>query len=189
VTDVHPPPGALPEAIVVMGVSGSGKTTVGRLLAERLERTFVDADDLHPPENVAKMEAGRGLTDADRAPWLARVRDVLDAHRAAGLPLVMACSALKRAYRERLGVHEPGVRFVWLDVPTRELRQRLAERADHFADEALLPSQLGAFEPPTAREATRVTADGTPADTAGAALAALAGWSAAPEGPAGNEGA
>jgi gluconokinase len=187
VTDAYPPPGALPEAIVVMGVSGSGKSTVGRLLAERLEWAFVDADDLHPPENVAKMEAGRGLTDADREPWLARVRDTLDAHRAAGLPLVMACSALKRAYRERLGAEEPGVRFVWLDVPSRELRQRLAEREGHFAGEALLPSQLDAFEPPTAREATRVTADATPASTAEATLAALAGWSAVTDRRAGGE--
>jgi len=162
------------QAVVVMGVSGSGKTTVGQALAERLGWAFVDADDLHPPENRAKMASGEGLTDADRGPWLDRVRATIEAHIAAGEPVVVACSALKRAYRERVGSGEPDVAFVWLDVTEAVLRERLAERDGHFAGADLLPSQLEAFEPPAPHEAARVLARDTPAATAEAARAALA---------------
>jgi gluconokinase len=149
-----------------MGVAGVGKTTVGRLVAERFGWTFLDADDLHPPENVAKMARGEGLTDADRAPWLAAVREVIEARLAEDAPAVLACSALKRAYRDALGRDDGRVRFVWLDAPDEVVRGRLADRAGHFADEALLPSQRAALEPPDDDEAVRVAASGPPAATA-----------------------
>jgi gluconokinase len=133
--------------VIVMGVAGSGKTTVGRLLAEQMGWPFLDADDFHPPENVEKMRRGLGLTDADRGPWLdaltARIRSLV----AAGESAVLACSALKRAYRERLAV-DPAVRFVHLHGAFDLLRNRLAERKDHYAHADLLASQFEALEPP-----------------------------------------
>lgn len=155
-----------PTVLVLMGVSGVGKTTVGRLVAERLGWDFLDADDLHPPENTAKMARGEGLTDADRAPWLAAVRKLIAARLEEGPPAVLACSALKRAYRDVLAVDDERVRFIWLDAPDGVVRARLAGRAGHFADETLLPSQRAALEPPGADEAVHVTASGTPGATA-----------------------
>src|ERR1700722_17662389 len=107
-------------AVVVMGVSGAGKTTIARALAERLGWDFAEGDDLHPAANVAKMAAGQPLNDADRAPWLAAVGDWIDAELAAGRSGVITCSALKRAYRDRL--RRPAVRFVYLAVDADELR-------------------------------------------------------------------
>jgi gluconokinase len=124
----------------VMGVAGSGKSTVGRLLADALGRRFIDGDDLHPPANIAKMSSGVPLTDADRAPWL----EAIAAELARGGPAVIACSALKRAYRERL----PGVRWFHLRVPRDVLAARLSERSGHFFPPALLDSQLAELEEP-----------------------------------------
>ncbi len=154
-----------PVGLVVMGVSGSGKTAVGRRAADRLGWAFLDADDLHPPANVAKMEKGTGLADADRAPWLAAVHESVEAHLAAERSVVVACSALKEAYRDRLRGGDPRVRFVWLDVPEGELRARLERREGHFAGADLLPSQLEALEPPGSGEAVRVAAAGPLAAT------------------------
>ena len=135
-------------AIVVMGVSGSGKSTVGRLLADRLEADFVDADDLHSPESKGKMAAGVPLTDDDRWPWLRRVGEVLERETAAGRPLVVACSALRVAYRDLLREAAGGpVRFVHLHGTRELLEQRMAEREKHFMPPALLASQLATLEP------------------------------------------
>lgn len=155
-----------PTVIVLMGVSGVGKTTVGRLVAERLGWAFLDADDFHPLENVAKMTRGEGLTDADRAPWLSTVREVIEVRLAEGAPAVLACSALKRSYRAVLSGGDERVRFVWLDAPDEVVGERLSARRGHFAEGALLPSQRAALEPPEGGEAVRVAASGTPAATA-----------------------
>jgi len=134
--------------VILMGVSGAGKSTVGRRLAQELGWPFHDADDLHPPANVAKMRAGVPLDDADREPWLQRVRTLVAAAAGRGEPAVMACSALKRRFREKLADGIPEVRFVHLIGAPGALRERLATRPDHFMPEALLDSQLRALEPP-----------------------------------------
>jgi gluconokinase len=127
---------------VVIGVSGSGKTTVGKLLAARLGVPFADGDGFHSPANLAKMAAGTALDDADRAPWLDAIAAWLDAHPRC----VVACSALRRAYRDRL--RRPDVCFVYLHGPRDVLASRLAARPSHFFPPALLDSQLAALEPP-----------------------------------------
>jgi gluconokinase len=139
------------QVIVVMGVSGAGKTVVGQALAHAIAWEFHDADDYHSPENVAKMHRGEGLTDDDRRPWLAAlsrlIADVVAGRRHA----VLACSALKQWYRDALipsDVDRGVVRYVHLDVPESVLRERLAKRTHHFATPALLPSQLATLELP-----------------------------------------
>jgi gluconokinase len=127
-----------------MGVSGSGKSTVGAALARRLRVPFVDADTLHPAANIAKMAAGEPLDDADRYPWLERVGDWLAAHRDGA---VVSCSALKRAYRDQLRAHCPGVEFLHLSGSAELIGGRLAARTGHFMPAALLRSQLDALEP------------------------------------------
>jgi gluconokinase len=135
--------------VIVMGVSGSGKTTVGSALAAALSWRFVDADQLHAPESVAKMARGEPLTDADRWPWLDRLRAIIVAALAADEPLVVACSALKAAYRARLtGGDAQRVRFVHLTATPEVLRARLAGRAGHFMKQGMLASQLATLEPP-----------------------------------------
>src|SRR5579884_1235439 len=129
--------------VVVMGVSGAGKTTVGRALAAALGWPFVDADDLHPAANVEKMRRGQPLDDADRAPWLAAVASTIRSMRDG----VVACSALKRAYRDLLRVRDD-VRFVYLAVDEKVLAARLAARQGHYMPPSLLPSQLATLEPP-----------------------------------------
>jgi gluconokinase len=134
-----------------MGVSGSGKTSVGKCLAERNHGRFHDADDFHPPANIAKMASGVPLDDHDRAPWLARLRrEVVDAP-ADGLT-VLACSALKRVYREKLGVGTDGVALVNLAVDPVVLERRLEHRAGHFMKAGMLASQLATLEAPAAAE-------------------------------------
>jgi carbohydrate kinase (thermoresistant glucokinase family) len=132
--------------VVVMGVSGSGKSTVGALLAARLGLPFVEADDLHDPAAIARMAAGEPLTETDRAPWLARVHDRLAGSGPTGA--VCACSALTRASRERLAAGLPDVRFVWLDGPPALIAARLADRTANPVGPALLPSQISTLEPP-----------------------------------------
>jgi gluconokinase len=133
--------------IVVMGVSGSGKTTVGRALAERLGWRFRDADDFHPPANVAKMAAGTPLTDDDRWPWLDRLADELRRVLASGGNAVLACSALKQAYRDRLA-RAGDVRFVHLVGDFDTIAARLAARQHRYMPATLLQSQFAALEPP-----------------------------------------
>ncbi|HET7268640.1 MAG TPA: gluconokinase [Oleiagrimonas sp.] len=131
--------------VVVMGASGCGKSTIGAQLASKLGVAFVDGDDLHSAQNVAKMAAGHALTDTDRWPWLARVGQTLHAARDSGL--VVACSALKRAYRDAILEQAPGTWFALLDVPRDVLVERLERRTDHFMPAALLDSQLSTLEP------------------------------------------
>ncbi len=132
------------EHLVVMGVSGTGKTTTARLLAERLGRPMIEGDDLHPPANVEAMRAGRALTDDDRGPWLLAIRDAMTA---AAESTVVSCSSLRRAYRDVLRGAEGRVRFVHLVVPDEELARRLAVREGHFMPPTLLASQLATLEP------------------------------------------
>jgi gluconokinase len=141
-----------PRALVVMGVCGAGKTEIGKRLAEALQWTFVDADDFHPPANVEKMRAGTPLTDADRWPWLdALAAELRDATAGRGT-IVLACSALTRRYRDRLGLPNPRIRLVHLDDPSGVIRQRMERRAGHFMPTALLDSQLALLERPTPDE-------------------------------------
>ena len=134
-----------PPLIVAMGVSGSGKSTVGALLAERLGVTFLDADDLHPLTNLDKMSAGVPLTDDDRWPWLARVGEAMA--EASGTGIVVACSALKRSYRDAIRAEAPAAYFVHLDGSREVLADRLGSREGHFMPATLLDSQLEALEP------------------------------------------
>jgi gluconokinase len=134
--------------VIVMGVAGSGKTTVGRALAQRLDWSFCDADDLHPPANIERLRHDIPLTDDDREPWLKQVRRVIDASRADERPVVIACSALKERYRRTLAQGISGVRFVFLTGSTALLRERLERRTHHVAGPALLESQIEALEPP-----------------------------------------
>jgi gluconokinase len=139
--------------LVIMGVSGSGKTTVGQDLAARIDGSvFLDADDLHPAANVEKMRSGIPLTDLDRAPWLDAVgRAMRDITRSGRTP-VIACSALKHAYRLRILAEEPEAFFVLLDVDRTELERRLRERKHHYMPVSLLDSQLATLERPTPDE-------------------------------------
>lgn len=139
-----------PLVIVVMGVSGCGKSTVGRLLADQLGWDFREGDDLHPPSNIAKMSAGVPLTDDDRWPWLDAVAAWVNHHVAVGLPGVMTCSALKHTYRERLA--GPGIAFAHLWLPREVLLERVRRRSGHFMPPALLESQLQSLEPLEASE-------------------------------------
>lgn len=134
--------------VIVMGVSGAGKSTVGAALAAQLGWVFVEGDAFHPLENVAKMAAGDPLTDTDRAPWLAAIRAHLGKLDASGRSAVLACSALKAQYRAVL-TRGLDARFVYLDVPEAVLESRLRARQGHFAGASLLPSQLATLEVPT----------------------------------------
>jgi gluconokinase len=130
--------------IVVMGVSGSGKSTVGSALAQRLRVPFVDADTLHPPGNIEKMSAGEPLDDDDRYPWLQKVGEWLTAHRGGG---VVSCSALKRKYRDQLRTHCPSVEFLHLSGSPELIGKRMASRPGHFMPAALLRSQFDTMQP------------------------------------------
>jgi len=141
-------PAAAARVIVVMGVSGAGKTTVGQLLAERLGWHFADADDHHPPENVRKMAAGIPLNDEDRIPWLERLHGLTRQHLRAGQSLVLACSALKSSYRDVLAADDARIGFVYLYGSFELIYSRLEERSDHYMPKELLRSQFEALEPP-----------------------------------------
>jgi len=145
-----------PHAIVLMGVSGAGKTTVGKMLADKLGWTFFDADDFHSPANIAKMSQGNPLDDADRQPWLERLRkEVIDPARD-GSPVVLACSGLKASYRKTLGIGEPGVAAVFLEGDPGTLEERLSVRSGHYMKAGMLASQLEAIEPPSLSDALHV---------------------------------
>jgi gluconokinase len=142
----------LPVVLVIMGVSGSGKSTVGGLLSDRLGWTFEEGDSLHPAANVEKMAAGIPLTDEDRWPWLAKIADWIDNRLDAGENGVITCSALKRTYRNMLNRRGSGVEFVYLSVGKAELTERVEHRPGHFMPASLLDSQLETLEPPAASE-------------------------------------
>jgi gluconokinase len=133
--------------IVLMGVAGAGKSTVGKLLASELAWPFADGDDYHPPANLEKMRHGIPLTDSDRAPWLEILRSLIAAWIAEGKSAVLACSALKRAYRERLQAG-PEVRFVYLKGDVALLQTRLRKRQGHYMTIRMLESQLATLEEP-----------------------------------------
>ena len=138
--------------LIVMGVSGSGKTTVGEALAARLGWAFLDADTFHPPANVTKMRRGEPLTDADRGPWLDAMRDAMQTHAQRGTDAVLTCSALKRVYRQRLARGVPEVRWVYLRISREAALARVSGRDDHFMPESLVDSQFEALEEPTEAE-------------------------------------
>lgn len=147
--------------VIVMGVSGCGKTEVGTRLAARLGGDFFDADGFHPPENIAKMSAGEPLTDADRAPWFDRMEREVIAPCPPGAVRVLACSALKKRYRDRLraALPWPGVmRFVHLEGAYELIFSRMSARHDHFMREDMLRSQFAALEPPRPEEEPDVLA-------------------------------
>ncbi|MFC4337815.1 gluconokinase [Salininema proteolyticum] len=133
--------------LVVMGVSGVGKSTVSALLAEELGWILAEGDSFHPAENIAKMAAGTPLTDTDRRPWLAALRDWISEQSEAGRNAVVTCSALKRSYRDILRQADADVRFVHLSAASEEVGPRLAERTGHFMPTSLLESQYAALEP------------------------------------------
>jgi len=139
------------DVVVIMGVAGSGKTTVGTALAAALGWRFVDADDHHPAANIAKLARGEALDDDDRWPWLDELRGIIEGAVAGGGGLVLACSALKASYRERLAGGDVGtrVRFVYLTGTPELFRARLAQRAGHFMKPAMLDSQLATLEVPS----------------------------------------
>lgn len=142
-----------------MGVAGAGKTTVGRALADALGWEFQDADDFHSAANVAKMRSGTPLTDADRAPWLATLRDLLARHVATGTPMVLACSALRESYRAALrppSAPRDAIAFVQLDVPPPVAEARLAARRGHYMQPSMVASQFATLEEP--HDALRVDA-------------------------------
>lgn len=137
---------------VIMGVSGSGKTTIGKALAKRLGWRFQEGDALHPPENVAKMKAGQPLDDADRAPWLAAVAARIDEWRRRGECGIITCSALKRRYREIVIGDRQDVRLIYLEGSRALIGERIAARHGHFMPPGLLDSQFAALEPPAPDE-------------------------------------
>src|SRR6266852_9747353 len=144
--------GEIPCALIVMGVSGSGKSTIANGLAERLHWTFEDGDRFHPASNVAKMSAGHPLTDEDRWPWLQAIADEIDRVCKAGQHVVIACSALKRAYRDILVHGRDDVRIVFLEGTQALIADRLARRKGHFMPPGLLDSQFKTLEPPETSE-------------------------------------
>ncbi len=146
----------VPRVVIIMGVAGAGKTTLGRALAHSLDWQFADADDDHSPENVARMRAGLPLTDELRAPWIATLRARVATALRDGTGLVLACSALRQSYRDALVPPDAAagtVAFVHLDVPNAMLEDRLERREGHFAGESLLDSQLRTLERPSSNSA------------------------------------
>jgi gluconokinase len=156
---------ATTRAIVVMGVSGVGKTTVAEMLATRLGWTFSDADKFHPPGNVEKMRSGMPLTDDDRWPWFRIIAAEIDRHRSTGTGYVTACSALKRAYRAILTDGRPDVRVVYLKGDRGLIMSRLQVRKDHYFPPQLLDSQFATLEEPLASERALVVTIEQPVDS------------------------
>lgn len=146
--------------LIIMGVSGSGKTTIGRQVARRLGAAFFDADDFHPAENIKKMAEGNPLNDLDREPWLNNLADMIKKELDEGKRGVLACSALKKEYRDKLRVGEE-VLFVFLQGEYDLIWERIADRDDHFMKADMLRSQFKALEPPTDEMAMVVSVDQT----------------------------
>lgn len=158
--------------ILIMGVSGSGKSTTGAMLAGRLGWEYAEADDFHPAANIDKMRAGIPLTDEDRRPWLDRIAEFIDSHIAGGTSAVVTCSALKRAYRDKLV--RPEVKLVYLDGGPELIRRRMAARHGHFFPASLVESQFKDLEPPAPDEdAVDIDIDRPAAETVQAIAKAL----------------
>lgn len=151
--------------VVVMGISGSGKTTIAALLAEKLGWDFAEADEFHPPANIEKMTNGTPLTDEDRWPWLGTMRDWMSSKAATGTSTVVTCSALRRAYRDVLVEAAGDVVFVHLMGDTEMILERMSTRSGHFMPQSLLPSQISTLEPLEADEpGIRMENTGVPED-------------------------
>jgi gluconokinase len=157
--------------IVLMGVSGSGKTTLGTILARELGWKFRDGDDLHPESNKRKMQAGIALTDADRRPWLAAVREYIARCLREGTNAIVACSALKQSYREMIVVDRSRVKIVYLKASREVVGERLAARKGHFFDPILLDSQFETLEEPA--DAITIDVSGSPQHSVDAIRAKL----------------
>jgi gluconokinase len=172
--------------LIVAGTAGSGKTTVGALIAGRLRWRFADADPFHPEANIAKMRQGIPLTDEDRQPWLRAVGDWIDERIAANQHAVVTCSALRRAYRDMLLDGRPEAAMAFLMVSRDVLEKRLLDRPDHFFPRRLMESQLADLEPPEPDERVhQVLSQGDPAETAAKVIATLWPYGEPnPEGPA-----
>jgi gluconokinase len=167
-----------PQVVVVMGVAGTGKTTIGPLLAARLGVPYAEGDDFHPQANIDKMSAGTPLEDADRWPWLDAIGRW--AHGRAGLGGVVSSSALKRSYRDRLRAEAPGVVFVHLTGSRELIESRMSQRQGHFMPTALLDSQFATLQPLEADEAgVAVDVSGSPEEITERAAEALAAFAAA----------
>ena len=171
-------------ALVAMGVSGSGKTTVGEAIAAARAIAFFDGDDLHSPEARAKMAAGVPLTDEDRAPWLERIGKVLADDAAHPDGVVVACSALRRAYRDRLrAIAGPSLRFLFIKGDKALMRARVAARKGHYMPASLIDSQFAALESPEGEaDVVTVPADGELAQVVNAAIARLSSGAGDPTG-------
>lgn len=148
--------------LVIMGVSGSGKSTLGARLARQLGWAFAEGDDFHPASNVAKMHAGAPLNDADRLPWLAAIATWMDGQMDAGVASVIACSALKRRYRDALRENRPQVWFLYPRMSQRQLERRLGSRHHPYMPASLLDSQLATLEEPAGEEPHTITLDAKP---------------------------
>jgi len=170
-----------PPILVVMGVSGAGKTTVAEELAARLGWALKEGDLLHPEANVAKMQAGIPLTDADRRPWLEAVAAWIDGQRAAGLPGIITCSALRRAYRKVVVGDRPGVRLVYLRGSYGLIADRLARRSGHFMPPSLLRSQFDTLEEPGPEEDPLIVDIGPSASQIAESIIRTLGASAVPD--------
>ena len=167
---------SLPSVLLIMGVAGAGKSTFGEALSQEFGWPFRDADSFHPPQNVAKMKSGIPLTDEDRWPWLDAIAAWIDSHRQAKTHGIVTCSALKRAYRQRLISGHDDVRLVYLQGEKALIAKRMAARKDHFMPTALLDSQFATLEEPDAGEWPIIVAvDGSPRRVKERILAELAG--------------
>lgn len=166
--------GVPPQVLVVMGVSGVGKTTIAKALDERLHWPFQEGDELHSKANVDKMASGRALSDEDRAPWLRAVAAWIKARRQAGEPGVITCSALRRSYRDAVTGGHPGVRVVYLKADRAVIAERLSQRQHHYMPADLLESQLATLEEPSLDEhALTVQVHGSVEDIAAEIVAKL----------------
>lgn len=163
-----------PQYIIVMGVSGGGKTTVAVGIAQAMGWEFSEGDDFHPPANVQKMASGHPLTDEDRWPWLRAIGEWIDERERAGTSAVITCSALRRVYRDLLREGRPGVRFCHVEADAELIAERLSRRQGHYMPPSLLPSQLATLEPLEPDEpGVVVSAKDTPEQVVQAALHAL----------------
>ena len=154
---MNQPQSTNPQLIVVMGVSGCGKSTLGQRLADQIDAVFRDGDDFHPQSNKDKISDGISLTDEDRMPWLASIVDAATTICESGQTVVVACSALRKLYRDELRKCEYPVRFIFLRAPMDVIAQRLERRKDHFAGPSIIKSQFETLEPPTKEESDVTT--------------------------------